>query len=221
MYLRRTKKELAAQPTLQPKAKTETGSAAPKKSDEHKQADKPPKLGPDRQGWSCENFVGKPNNLVTVDIPVPDNPEVALKNKIRIVDCKYCVVNVPWKASTIIVLNCSNVVVVFKALVASFDINESKKCTAQLEDTIGSVNVEKTNGFTFYLSKNSLETPFYTSRVLEMNIVVPADCVPENKSKKENERDPKELAVPCVFTTTIDPVTLRMKTVPAESAGSS
>jgi len=182
------KKALASKPVLEPKKKD--GPAAPA---ETKKAvvKKEPRLALDKGTWFCEN-----QEDTTLEIP-----EVQMKQNVYIIRCKNVNINIPDKAKSVQVDNCSKLRLSFKAVVSTFEIVNSSGCYIEVKEQCPAMAVDKSNGINLILSKAAIAAgspDVVTSNITACNIVVPGAT---------ETADPIEIPIAEQFLTKFNPKT--------------
>eukprot|EP00033_Pygsuia_biforma_P000171 GCRY01000218.1.p1 GENE.GCRY01000218.1~~GCRY01000218.1.p1 ORF type:complete len:160 (-),score=38.15 GCRY01000218.1:54-533(-) len=110
-----------------------------------------------------------------------------LKESVFITKCKKVVVQVKGKISSIVLDGCQDVGVCFDTLVATCEVVNCKHCQVQVTGTVPTVQVEKCDLITLYLSKEAKGLEIVTSMSTGFNIMTPGAT---------EEDDMKEYFVP-------------------------
>lgn len=115
--------------------------------------------------WVVEGQTG------TVNIE-PD--QVSVKHSVYIYNCVGATVIIGGKCNTITIDGCKNTSVVFQDVLALCEVVNSKKVKVQCKGRAPTISVDKTDGFTVYLSREAMkETKIVSSKSHEMNVQFP------------------------------------------------
>lgn len=145
--------------------------------------------------WMVENYDGKKDLIIEVE---------SIKHSVYIIKCDNCIIQIKGKCASIImgmiilslfifyIENCQKTNVVFENAVASAEIVNCKSCKMQVTGVVPTVNIDKTDGATLFLSKESIQCEIISSKSSEMNV-----CVPHEDSYKE-------IPIPQQFTSKYD-----------------
>ncbi|RDY12976.1 Cyclase-associated protein 1, partial [Mucuna pruriens] len=114
--------------------------------------------------WVVENQIEK-KDLVIGDCDA--------KQSVYIYGCKNSVLQIQDKVNNITIDKCTKMGVVFKDVVAAFEIVNSNGVEVQCQGAAPTISVDNTNGCQLYLSKDSLEASITTAKSSEVNVLVP------------------------------------------------
>ncbi|KAH9252064.1 hypothetical protein BASA81_010046 [Batrachochytrium salamandrivorans] len=115
--------------------------------------------------WQVEGQTG------TVTIPAD---QVSVKHTVYVYNCIGATVIVEGKCNTITVDSCKKTQVVFSDVLAMCETVNSKQIKIQCKGRAPTVSVDKTDGFTVYLSREAMfETKVVAAKSSEMNLQVP------------------------------------------------
>ncbi|KAJ4964330.1 hypothetical protein NE237_024269 [Protea cynaroides] len=114
--------------------------------------------------WVVENQIGR-KNLVIDDCDA--------KQSVYVFGCKDSVLQVQGKVNNITVDKCTKTGIVFKDVVAAFEVVNCNGVEVQCQGSAPSISVDNTGGCQLYLSKDSLETSITTAKSSEINVLVP------------------------------------------------
>ncbi|WJX51462.1 F-actin-capping protein subunit alpha [Trifolium repens] len=95
------------------------------------------------------------------------------KQSVYVYGCKNSVLQIQGKVNNITIDNCKKTGVVFKDVVAAFEIVNSNGVEVQCQGSAPTISVDNTSGCQIYLSKDSLETSISTAKSSEINVLVP------------------------------------------------
>ena len=82
---------------------------------------------------------------------------------------------------------CKKTDIILDSVISSVDIVNSQSCKAQINGKAPTVNIDKTDGFQLYLTKEGLNTEVLYAKSSELNVTVPG---------KTEDADPIETALP-------------------------
>ncbi|XP_028772621.1 cyclase-associated protein 1-like [Neltuma alba] len=114
--------------------------------------------------WVVENQIGQ-KGLVIDDCDS--------KQSVYVYGCKNSVLQIQGKVNNITIDNCTKMGVVFKDVVAAFEIVNSNGVEAQCQGSAPTISVDNTSGCQLYLSKDSLNASISTAKSSEINVLVP------------------------------------------------
>ncbi|KAM6563179.1 hypothetical protein CsatB_023177 [Cannabis sativa] len=114
--------------------------------------------------WVVENQIGK-KSLVIDDCDA--------KQSVYIFGCKDSVLQVQGKVNNITVDKCTKMGVVFRDVVAAFEIVNCNGVEVQCQGSAPTISVDNTAGCQLYLSKESLGVSITTAKSSEINVLVP------------------------------------------------
>ncbi|XP_027354339.1 cyclase-associated protein 1-like [Abrus precatorius] len=114
--------------------------------------------------WVVENQIEK-KDLVIEDCDA--------KQSVYIYGCKNSVLQIQGKVNNITIDKCTKMGVVFKDVVAAFEIVNSNGVEVQCQGAAPTISVDNTSGCQLYLSKDSLEASISTAKSSEINVLVP------------------------------------------------
>lgn len=95
------------------------------------------------------------------------------KQSVYVYGCKNSVLQIQGKVNNITIDNCKKTGVVFKDVVAAFEVVNSNGVEVQCQGSAPTISVDNTSGCQIYLSKDSLETSISTAKSSEINVLVP------------------------------------------------
>ncbi|XP_020264735.1 cyclase-associated protein 1-like isoform X2 [Asparagus officinalis] len=116
--------------------------------------------------WVVENQIGN-KSLVIADCDS--------KQSIYVFGCKDSVLQVKEKVNNITVDKCTKTGIVFKDVVAAFEIVNCNRVEVQCEGSAPTISIDNTGGCQLYLSKDSLEVSITTAKSSEINVLVPGE----------------------------------------------
>ncbi|KAJ4966346.1 hypothetical protein NE237_018195 [Protea cynaroides] len=114
--------------------------------------------------WVVENQIGS-KNLVIDDCDA--------KQSVYVFGCKDSVLQVQGKVNNITVDKCTKTGIVFKDVVAAFEVVNCNGIEVQCQGSAPSISVDNTAGCQLYMSKDSLEASITTAKSSEINVLVP------------------------------------------------
>lgn len=138
-------------------APTTTTKAAPTQS-------RPPRKELDGNKWSIENYE---NTKTPIEIDAERN------HSILITRCNTTTIRVNGKANAVSIDNCNRLDIIVDSLVSSVSIVGSKNFRMQVLGALPSVQLDKVDGATIYLSQDSLNAEVYTSKCSSINVTLP------------------------------------------------
>jgi len=130
-----------------------------------------------------------------------------MKHTIYIYKCTNSTIVIEGKVNSIVLDQCTKVGIQFTSVVSLIEFINCKSVKTQVLDSVPTIQIEKTDGCHVYLSKNSLNTEFITSKSSEMTINVPS-----------GDGEYKEYPIPEQFKTHLK-AGKQLVTVPNESSG--
>ena len=139
-------------------------SPAPGRKPESLRAKKPPVKELEGNKWSIENFDNESSPIVI---------DAEKHHSILISRCKASTIRVNGKANAISIDNCSRLDLLIDSLVSSVSVVSSQNFRLQVLGSLPSVELDKVDGATVYLSAESLGTEVYTSKCTSTNITLP------------------------------------------------
>ncbi|XP_044373442.1 cyclase-associated protein 1 [Triticum aestivum] len=116
--------------------------------------------------WVVENQVGRKD--LAID-------ECDSKQSIYIYGCKDSVLQVNGKVNNITVDKCTKFGIVFKDVVAAFEVVNCNGVEVQCQGTAPTISIDNTAGCQLYLNKESLGASITSAKSSEMNVLVPSD----------------------------------------------
>jgi adenylyl cyclase-associated protein len=169
-------KNMKDKPVLAPKENKTSGAKKFKAAAEEK---KPPKLELSKGTWFCEFYEDQ-------QIEIPD---VEIKQSVYISKCRNSHITIPNKCKSVAVDGCFKTIITFKSVVSAFEIFNSQRCVADVQEFVPSVAIDKSQGCQVHLSREALKVPpqLITSNISETNVQVPG---------AKDEDDPIEIPVP-------------------------
>ncbi|KAL4280235.1 hypothetical protein GQ457_03G002770 [Hibiscus cannabinus] len=114
--------------------------------------------------WAVENQIGV-KNLVIDDCDA--------KQSVYVFGCKDSVLQIHGKVNNITLDKCSKMGVVFKDVVAAFEMVNCNVVEAQCQGIAPTISVDNTSGAQLYLSKDSLQASITTAKSIDINVLVP------------------------------------------------
>ena len=141
-----------------------------------------PSLRQDGKKWIVEFFKGDSN--IKID-------EVQMNQSVYIYKCEQSAVRISGKCNNVILDSCKKTGVIFESLVSSCEVMNSSGVQVQVNGTVPTIMVDKTDGCQIFLSKESLKTEIVTAKSSETNVCIPAG------------EDYTEMALPEQFKTVI------------------
>lgn len=115
--------------------------------------------------WVVENQVGKK------DLAIDDCDS---RQSIYVYGCKDSVLQVNGKVNNITVDKCAKFGIVFKDVVAAFEVVNCNGVEVQCQGTAPTISIDNTSGCQLYLSKHSLGASITSAKSSEMNVLVPS-----------------------------------------------
>ncbi|KAB8337242.1 hypothetical protein FH972_021544 [Carpinus fangiana] len=109
------------------------------------------------------------------DLPAGQPIEIQAEKhqSILITRCKATTVKVIGKANAISIDNCSRLDLLVESLVSTVDVVNAANFRLQILGTLPSISLDKVDGATVFLSKDSLATEVYSSKCTSINITLP------------------------------------------------
>ncbi|VDD90801.1 unnamed protein product [Enterobius vermicularis] len=148
-------------PALRAQVAKETGSFSARR-----EVDKPPKLALENgKQWNVEYYKDEQNIVVEI---------TDMKQTVYIYKCENCVIQVKGKVNSITMDGCKKTSVVFESLLSQVEIINCQSAQVQTLGAMPTISIQKTDGCQVYLSKDSLNAEFITSKSSTMNILVPS-----------------------------------------------
>ncbi|XP_012942603.1 adenylyl cyclase-associated protein 1 [Aplysia californica] len=142
---------------------------------------KPPLTELQGKKWVVEYH--KNNREIVLD-------QTELRQSVYVYRCEGCTIQVKGKINSIILDSCKKTAIVFDELVACLEFVNCQSMQAQVNRTVPTVSIDKTDGCQIFLSEKSLDTEIVSAKSSEMNIMVP-----------QGSGDIKEFALPEQFKT--------------------
>lgn len=192
-----THKNTALRKTSQVNSSAKPYSAPKPKSIAKKEVVKDPVFELDGKKWMIEYQRG--NKGLQID--------GNMKQTVYVFKCEDSTITVNGKVNSIILDSCKKCALVFNDSVAGLEIINSQRIQSQVTGKCPIINVDKTDGFQMYLSKDSIQCEIITAKVSEINVMVPQGD------------DYTEKAVVEQFKTVWDPIKKQMITTPVEICG--
>ncbi|XP_047092307.1 cyclase-associated protein 1-like [Lolium rigidum] len=115
--------------------------------------------------WVVENQVGKK------DLAIDDCDS---KQSVYVYGCKDAVLQVNGKVNNITVDKCTKFGIVFKDVVAAFEVVNCNGVEVQCQGTAPTISIDNSSGCQLYLSKDSLGASITSAKSSEMNVLVPS-----------------------------------------------
>ncbi|XP_057748757.1 cyclase-associated protein 1-like [Arachis stenosperma] len=147
-----------------------TGVVGTTEKESHAAPKATPKAGPPKfelqmgRKWVVENQIEN-KSLVIEDCDA--------KQSVYVYGCKNSVLQIQGKVNNITVDKCIKMGVVFKDVVAAFEVVNCSSIEVQCQGSAPTISVDNTGGCQLYLSKDSLETSISTAKSSEINVMVP------------------------------------------------
>ena len=129
---------------------------------------KPPRFEKVDKKWFVEHQIGtaKDGNI-TINIP-----DVEKNQQILLFKCERTNVIITGKCNNISVNNCKKTNIVFDDAICGIEIVNCQSIKAQANGRVSNVQVDKTDGFQCYLSKESVEAQIISAKSSEMNVTI-------------------------------------------------
>ena len=124
-----------------------------------------PSLRQDGKKWIVEFFKGDSN--IKID-------DVQMNQSVYIYKCEKSAVRINGKCNNVILDSCKKTGVIFDSLVSSCEVMNSSGVQVQVNGTVPTIMVDKTDGCQIFLSKKSLKTEIVTAKSSETNVCIPA-----------------------------------------------
>ncbi|BAS86137.1 cyclase-associated protein 1 [Oryza sativa Japonica Group] len=115
--------------------------------------------------WVVENQVGKKN--LAID-------DCDARQSVYVYGCKDSVLQVNGKVNNITVDKCTKVGIVFKHVVAAFEVVNCNGVEVQCQGTAPTISIDNTSGCQLYLSNDSLGASITSAKSSEINVMVPS-----------------------------------------------
>jgi len=144
-------------------------------------------LQEEQNTWILQNIEG--DNNCTLD-------SVEKHQCVRITDCANSTVRIDNRVKSISVDNCLKVNIIMKDVISVVELVNSDRCKIQVTGKVNMLAVDKCDGVSLYLNKESLECEIVTSKSSEMNLTIP---------DPQDETDTIEIPIPEQFVTKIKP----------------
>ncbi|CAL0318946.1 unnamed protein product [Lupinus luteus] len=114
--------------------------------------------------WVVENQIGKK------DLTIGD---CDARQSVYVYGCKDSVLQIQGKVNNITIDKCTKMGVVFKDVVAAFEIVNCNGVEVQCQGSAPTISVDNTSGCQLYLCNDSLEASISTAKSSEINVLVP------------------------------------------------
>jgi len=118
--------------------------------------------------------------------------EGKLKQTVYIYYCRDSVIKINGKINNITLDNCGRTEVIFESVLGACEVVNCKLVEVQCLNKASTVSIDSTTGCKVYLSKDSVDCDIITSKVSDINVIIPDD---------NNEQ--KELLLPQQFKTNV------------------
>ncbi|RLN19157.1 cyclase-associated protein 1-like [Panicum miliaceum] len=115
--------------------------------------------------WVVENQVGK--KTLAID-------DCDSRQSIYVYGCKDSVLQVNGKVNNITVDKCTKFGIVFKDVVAAFEVVNCNGVEVQCQGTAPTISIDNASGCQLYLSKDSLGASITSAKSSEINVMVPS-----------------------------------------------
>jgi len=96
-----------------------------------------------------------------------------MKQTVYIYKCANSTIKINGKVNSITFDSCKKCAVLFESSVAGLEVINSQSVKAQVLGNCPIINVDKTDGFQMYLSKDSIGAEIVTAKISEVNIMIP------------------------------------------------
>jgi len=96
-----------------------------------------------------------------------------IMHSVYIYNCNDAIINITGKAKGISIDGCKKTKVLLDNTVSSLEFVNCQRMQSQIRGKVPSIAIDKTDGILIYLSKDSLDSTFTTSKSSEMNISFP------------------------------------------------
>eukprot|EP01111_Echinosteliopsis_oligospora_P005567 TRINITY_DN189_c0_g1_i1.p1 TRINITY_DN189_c0_g1~~TRINITY_DN189_c0_g1_i1.p1 ORF type:complete len:475 (+),score=160.03 TRINITY_DN189_c0_g1_i1:74-1498(+) len=134
------------------------------KKDDTPAVTKPSSLRLDGNKWVVEYFVGKKDIVIS---------ETETRHTVYVYNCHNSTIQIKGKVNSIAIDNCKRTAVVFESAISGVEVVNGASIEVQITGKVPSVAIDKTSGMQLYLSKDSVEAEIVTSKISEMNILIP------------------------------------------------
>lgn len=114
--------------------------------------------------WMVENYDGV-SDLVLDD--------VSMGQLVCLINCRNTTLQIKGKVKSICVDGCEKVNLICQDVVSAVEVVNCERCQVQTIGKVNSFAIDKCNGINIFLSKESLEAEFVTSKSSEMNVTIP------------------------------------------------
>ena len=91
-----------------------------------------------------------------------------MKQTVYIFKCTNSTITVTGKVNSIIMDNCKKCALLFESSVAGLEVINSQSIKAQVTGSAPIINIDKTDGFQMYLSKDSINAEIVTAKISEV-----------------------------------------------------
>lgn len=147
------------------KDSTRGKSPAPNKKPVNMRTKKPSRKELDGNKWLIENFENEQNAPIEI--------AAEKQHAVLITRCINTTIRVTGKANAISIDSCSRLAIIFDSLVSSVEVTNTQNLQLQVLDTLPSIQLDKVDGATLYLSRESLGVEVLTSKCSAVNITLP------------------------------------------------
>uniref|UniRef100_A0A0D9VYD0 Adenylyl cyclase-associated protein n=1 Tax=Leersia perrieri TaxID=77586 RepID=A0A0D9VYD0_9ORYZ len=117
--------------------------------------------------WAVENQVSKK------DLAIDD---CDARQSVYVYGCKDSVLQVNGKVNNITVDKCTKLGIVFKDVVAAFEVVNCNGVEVQCQGTAPTISIDNTSGCQLYLSNDSLGASITSAKSSEINVMVPSSA---------------------------------------------
>ncbi|KAJ1518448.1 F-actin-capping protein subunit beta [Coelomomyces lativittatus] len=151
--------------------------------------------------WNIENYTHRQDLEIT---------QADIKQAVYIFGCVDCVIQVKGKVKSVTLDKCKKTAVIVDSLVTSLDVVNSQSTKLQVNGSVPTICIDKSDGVQVYLFKDALSSEIYTAKSTEVNVIMPSE---------KDELDSVEKPIPDQIKTTICPQKRNLISVPVEHKG--
>mmetsp|Transcript_55033 Transcript_55033/g.101861 ORF Transcript_55033/g.101861 Transcript_55033/m.101861 type:complete len:490 (+) Transcript_55033:93-1562(+) len=169
-----------------PAAKSQPAKAPPSRSSGRGPKGPPVKELQKELNWVVENFEG------VQDLTIED---VQIQHLVLFINCKNCTLRISSKVKSICIDSCEKVNLICQDVISTVELVNCERCQVQTTGVVNSFAIDKCNGVNCWLSKESIQAEFVTSKSSEMNVTYP--------DPDTEDGDPIEVPIPEQFVSTI------------------
>ena len=139
-------------------------SPAPNRKPDSMRTKKPPRKQLDGNKWTVEHYE---NGTSPIEI------DAEKQHSILVSRCKSTTIRVNGKANAISIDNCSRLDLIIDSLVSSVEVINVGNFRMQVLGTLPTVQLDKVDVATLFLSKESIDTEVLTSKCSSVNVTLP------------------------------------------------